>query len=242
METEKAKEVLAQTEQVEQEELLADGERKFRREGSAIMACNYTEHPGRVQQVARDYRQSAARTGTPSVEERLSHTLPDDDMVADLPHKKTKVGSQGHQSFCYDVRWLLLRWIDTRISSPVLEFDDGDTESVAASVQDTSGEEDSPVEKEVTQSPAIVFGKGGRAALRELDEVELEAEFITRACVMMFPLFFLRGQYRSAMRFALQEAQASPRRIDSEGPVAGTVHRFCCGSMGPPPRTKQKVR
>ena len=69
----------------------------------------------------------------------------------------------------------------------VLEFDDGDTESVAGSVPDISGEEDSPVEDEVTQSPALVFGAGA-AALQELDEVELEAEFITRACVMKFPL------------------------------------------------------
>ena len=37
-------------------------------------------------------------------------------------------------------------------------------------------------------------------------------------------------------------AQASPKRIDFEGPVAGTVHRFCCRSMGPPPGTEQKVR
>ena len=70
------------------------------REGSAVAvhsstACNHTERPGRVQEVARDYRQSAARTRTPSVW-GLSHTFPDDDddMVADLHHKKTKVGSQ----------------------------------------------------------------------------------------------------------------------------------------------------
>ena len=42
------------------------------REGSAVAvhsstACNHTERPGRVQQVARDYRQPAARTRTPSV-------------------------------------------------------------------------------------------------------------------------------------------------------------------------------
>ena len=42
------------------------------REGSAVAfhnstACSHTERPGRVQQVARDYRQSAARTRTPSV-------------------------------------------------------------------------------------------------------------------------------------------------------------------------------
>ena len=74
LETEKAKEVLsrAQKEQVEQEALLADGERRL----EALLAkekvlpspfSNHTECPGRVQQVARDYRQSAARTRTPSV-------------------------------------------------------------------------------------------------------------------------------------------------------------------------------
>ena len=79
--------------------------------------------------------------------------------------------------------------VDTHadLVATVLEFDDGDTESVAGSVPDISGEEDSPVEDEVTQSPALVFGAGA-AALQELDEVELEAEFITRACVMKFPL------------------------------------------------------
>ena len=80
--------------------------------------------------------------------------------------------------------------VDTHadLLATVLEFDDGDTESVVTSVPDISGEEDSPVEEEVTQSPALVFGAGARAAFQELDEVELEAEFITKACVMKFPL------------------------------------------------------
>ena len=62
---------------------------------------------------------------------------------------------------------------------------------MAGSVPDISGEEDSPVEEEVTQSPALVCGAGARAAFQELDEVELEAEFITRACMMKFPPVFL---------------------------------------------------
>ena len=88
------------------------------------------------------------------------------------------------------------------LADTVLEFDDWDTESVAVSVPDISGEEDSPVEEEVTLSPVLVFGGGARSALRELDEVELEAEFITKACVMKSPPVFLRGQCRSATRFA----------------------------------------
>ena len=107
--------------------------------------------------------------------------------------------------------------IHADIVATVLEFDDGDTESVAGSVPDISGEEDSPVEDEVTQSPALVFGAGARAALQELDEVELEAKFITRACVMKFPPVFLRGKCRFAMRFALQEAQRAREQRDEVG-------------------------
>ena len=56
----------AQTEQVEQQALLANGERRLeallaKEKVSAVAfhnstACSYTERPGRVQQVARDYR------------------------------------------------------------------------------------------------------------------------------------------------------------------------------------------
>ena len=109
--------------------------------------------------------------------------------------------------------------VDTHadIVATVLEFDAGDTESVAGSVPDISSEVDSPVEDEVTQSPALVFGAGVRAALQELDEEELEAEFITRACMMKFPLVFLRGKYWSAMSFALQEAQRVREQRDEVG-------------------------
>ena len=161
--------------------------------------------------------------------------------------------------------------VDTHadIVATVLEFDDGDTEIVARSVPDISGEEDSPVEDEVTQSPALVFGAGARAALQVLDEVELEAEFITRACVMKFLLVFLRGKYRSAMRFALQEAQRAREQRDEVGstrawklflllprlllhkpPRGGLIpkcqlqERFADFAAGrcPPPGTEQEVR
>ena len=113
--------------------------------------------------------------------------------------------------------------VDTRVDShadhvaTVREVDDWDAESVAFSVPDVSGEEDSPVEEDVALSSVLVFGAGARAAFRELDEVELDAEFITRACVMKSPPVFLRGQYRSAMRFALLEAQRAREQHDEVG-------------------------
>ena len=108
LETEKAKEALsrAQTEQVEQEALLADGERRL----EALLAKdkvllspftvpqlaitpNVQAEFSRLQGIIDSLQQELAhlRCG-----EHLSHTLPDDDddMVADLPHKKTKVGRQ----------------------------------------------------------------------------------------------------------------------------------------------------
>ena len=38
------------------------------------------------------------------------------------------------------------------------------------------------------------------------DDVDLESEFLDRACVMKSPPIFLRGMYRCAMRFVLTEA------------------------------------
>ena len=107
LETEKAKEVLfrAQTEQVEQEAFLADGERRLEALLAKEMVLpspftvpqpaitpNVQAEFSRLQGIIDSLQQELAhlRCG-----ERLSHTLPDDDdMVADLPHKKTKVGSQ----------------------------------------------------------------------------------------------------------------------------------------------------
>ena len=52
----------------------------------------------------------------------------------------------------------------------------------------------------------LMIGAAARAALQDLDDVDLEAEFCTRACVMKSPPAFLRCHHRSAMRFALSEA------------------------------------
>ena len=54
--------------------------------------------------------------------------------------------------------------------------------------------------------PSLMCGAAARRAMASLDEVDLESEFTTRACVMKTPPVFLRGMYRSAMRFALTEA------------------------------------
>ena len=48
--------------------------------------------------------------------------------------------------------------------------------------------------------PSLLFGAAVRSAMESLDDVDLESEFTTRACVMK------RGLFRSAMRFALEEA------------------------------------
>ena len=128
--------------------------------------------------------------------------------------------------------------VDTHVDlvATVLEFDDGDTESLPRPVPDNSGEEDSPVEEEVAQFPALVFGAGARAAFQELDEVELEAKFITRACVMKFSPVFLRGKYRSAMSFALQEAQRLVNNVtrwdrQGHGSCSCFSHDFCCTGL-----------
>ena len=147
----------------------------------------------------------------------------------------------GHQNCCYDVqslsplqRWLLLRWIHTRISSPQFLSSMMGTQKVWQPPSRTFLEEDSLVEEELTQSAALVFGVGARAALHELDEVELEAEFITRACVMKFPPVFLRGQYRSAMRFALHRGLVNNvTRWDRQGhgSCSCASHDFCCRGL-----------
>ena len=108
LETEKAKEALsrAQTEQVEQEALLADGERRLEAllvkekvlpspftVPQPAITPNVQAEFSRLQGIIDSLQQELARL---RCGEHLSHTLPDDDddMVADLPHKKTKVGPQ----------------------------------------------------------------------------------------------------------------------------------------------------
>ena len=115
LETEKAKESLsrAQTEQVEQEALSADGERRL----EALLAKEKVlPSPFTVPQPAITPNVQAEFSRLQGIDslqqelahlrcgEHLSHTLPDDDddMVADLPHKKTKVGPQTPSNY----QWL----------------------------------------------------------------------------------------------------------------------------------------
>ena len=80
-----------------------------------------------------------------------------------------------------------------------------------------SGEGCPEVEKEI-QVSSLVFGAAARAALVGLDSVDLEGEFLTRACVMKGLPAFLRGLYRASMRFVLSEAD----RARDAGDAAAT--------------------
>ena len=95
----------AQTEQVEQEAPLADGERRLQALLAKERFCRRRSQFHSLQSHRTSRQSSAGCKGIiDSLEqelahlrcgERLSHTLPDDDdMVADLPHKKAKVGSR----------------------------------------------------------------------------------------------------------------------------------------------------
>ena len=67
--------------------------------------------------------------------------------------------------------------------------------------------------------PSLVEEVMPRAALQGLDDVDLEAEFCTRACDEISTCVFSRRHYRSAMRFALTE---SDRARDGNDPVGAT--------------------
>ena len=96
LETEKAKEVLSTDGERRLEALLAKEEvlpSPFTVPQPAITP-NVQAEFSRLQGIIDSVQQELAHL---QCAERLSHTLPDDDdddMVADLPHKKTKVGSQ----------------------------------------------------------------------------------------------------------------------------------------------------
>ena len=81
---------------------------------------------------------------------------------------------------------------------------ESDVESLPALNPDNTDNEPSLVEEDMPIVD-LFFGAIARAALQGLDDVDLEAEFCTRACVMKSPPAFLRGHYRSTMRFALSE-------------------------------------
>ena len=65
----------------------------------------------------------------------------------------------------------------------------------------------------------MIFGVEARAALGELNHVDLEVEFATRACVMKSPPPFLKGQYRAAVRFALSKADRARDAQDERAAV-----------------------
>ena len=77
-----------------------------------------------------------------------------------------------------------------------------------------SGEEDPEVEVEVPVS-SLAFGAATRAALVAMDRVDLEDEFLTRACVIQCVPAFLRGLYRASMRFVLIEADRARKTSDT---------------------------
>ena len=84
--------------------------------------------------------------------------------------------------------------------SQVIEFNESDRETVVASEMGAEAEEDPPT----VQDEDVVFGEISQRVLREafasLDSVNVEEDFVTRACVMKSPPRFLQG------RIALSEA------------------------------------
>ena len=115
---------------------------------------------------------------------------------------------------------------------------ESDVESLPALNLDNTDNEPSLVEEDMPIVD-LSFGAAARAALQGLDDVDLEAEFCTRACVMKSPPTFLRGHYRSAMRFALSE---SDRARDRNDPAEATnqsleVILVAPSFVAPPPCT-----
>ena len=93
---------------------------------------------------------------------------------------------------------------------------ESDVESLQVLNPDNTDNEHSLVEEDMPIVD-LTFGAAARAALQGLDDVDLEAEFCTRACVMKSPPAFLRGHCRSAMRFALRESDLAWDRNDPVG-------------------------
>ena len=84
-----------------------------------------------------------------------------------------------------------------------------DNQSVFSEVVESVADDDFPVEveEEISIVEDIVPSRALREALISLDEVDVLAMFRTRAVVMKSPPMFLRGAYKSALRFVLQEAR-----------------------------------
>ena len=91
-----------------------------------------------------------------------------------------------------------------------------DRESVASEMESPTNINDVSLEAEDVFEAPLSFGAAARAAMERLDDVDLESEFLDRACVLKSPPNFLRGMYRCAMRFALTEADRC-REDDGSG-------------------------
>ena len=98
-----------------------------------------------------------------------------------------------------------------------------------------SGEADPEVEAEVPVS-SLAFGAAARAALVAVDSVDLEDEFLTRACVIQCVPAFLRGLYRSSMRSVLIEADRAREASDTVAPLPGLEVVPHLASLVAPPR------
>ena len=84
--------------------------------------------------------------------------------------------------------------------------DDGGEEELGNS---SGGDEEEPVTPRVASLEPVVPMMGPvRAALRDLDHVDLSLEFARRANVMKTVSMFLVGPFRNALRLALEEATA----------------------------------
>ena len=128
--------------------------------------------------------------------------------------------------------------------SQVVELDESDRETVVASEMGAQAELDSPT----VQDEDVIFGEIPQRVLREafasLDSVNVEEDFVTRACVMKSPPRFPQGAYRSAMRIALSEADRArdaarawkfflflPQILFFRPPRGGVVHKSGCSNV-----------
>ena len=91
-----------------------------------------------------------------------------------------------------------------------------DRESVAREMESPTINDVSLEAEDVSEAP-LLFGAAARAAMERFDDVDLESEFLDRACVLKSPPNFLRGMHRCAMRFALTEADRCRESGDQVG-------------------------
>ena len=114
--------------------------------------------------------------------------------------------------------WRKISLTHRRIHTQVIELDQSDRETVVASEMGAEAEDPPTVQDE-----DVVFEEIPQRVLREafasLDSVNVEEDFVTRACVMKSPPRFLQGAYRSAMRIALSEADRARDARDTTGQV-----------------------